>query len=107
MNFAEMLKGAAILKAPHFLILFAATAHGLFGLEKGDCSKPLPSRENMLSEPVTNVSNLLKLATIIESEDQPEEYQDFWKASSSTTHRIASREIRFGLFCNALKPKIM
>ena len=84
-HLAVPLKATPILSAPHFLMLFAALAHALLGI---------------LS--ISATENLQELAAIIDSDTPPPTIPEFWTASKATTHRIASRRVRFPIYYKAL-----
>jgi len=97
-----------IARGPHFLMLFAATAHALFGIPEGQMKDLMPRRDSSaLSDPIIAIENIRKLSDIIEQDEPPEEreFLDFWKASSATTQRIASRKVRFPVYYKALLPR--
>lgn len=95
-------------RAPHFLMLYAAVAHALFGIPEGRMGGFMPQRDSSALDSIPVViENVSKLSSIIEQEEPPDEkeFLDFWKASSGTTQRIASRKVRFPLYYRALIPK--
>lgn len=102
-DFAPFLVGTPLLNPPHLLMLFSALAYVLIGIPNGDMkNEELPARL-----PIGNLDqvreNLLNLGSIIASENEPSQpYTVFWKASKSSTHRIASRRVRFPEFIKAL-----
>jgi hypothetical protein len=105
-EFADYLKDTSILSPPHFLMLFAAVAHALFGIPRGDMINTMPEQKpEVLSNIQTARDNLLKLAAILDSELPPDDYSAFWAASRSSTQRIASREVRFPVYYQALLPE--
>lgn len=93
--------------APHFLMLFAAVAHALFGIPRGAIDD-MPKRD---SRAITDIpmalSNLGTLADVLEKDlDQvPERFSAFRLASAGTTQRIRSRRIRFPKLYEALLPE--
>jgi hypothetical protein len=97
------LAGSVMLQPPHFLMLFSALAAVQVGIPQGglsdsewDVAKPLLDFDSIRE-------NLLDLASIITSESIPAPPLDvFWRASNSTTHRIASRRVRFPVYVKAL-----
>jgi hypothetical protein len=101
-HLVEDLVGTILLSAPHFLMLYAALAHALLGIPKGELEE-IPNRE---AQPILQLesarSALLTLATVIEAPRPPREYGDFWRASRSSTQRISSRRIRFPVFFRAV-----
>lgn len=103
-DYAPNLINTPILSPPHLLMLFSALAYVLVGIPQGDL-KPteMPPQAPLGANPDQVMENLLTLAAIIASEDEaPEPYTDFWKASKSSTQRIASRRVRFPVFVKAL-----
>jgi len=98
----------ALARGPHFLMLFAAVAHAMFGIPNGQVGASMPKQDKKaLSDISIAIENIRKLSNIIEQDEPPEEkeFMDFWKASSGTTQRIASRKIRFPIYYRALLPK--
>jgi hypothetical protein len=102
-DFAPYIAGTALVNPPHLLMLFAALAHVLVGIPDGEMKPvPMPARGTIRNLDTAR-ENLLNLAAIIASpEEAPAPYTDFWRASKSTTHRIASRRIRFPVYVDAL-----
>ncbi len=92
-----------IVRAPHFLMLFAAIAHALHGIPEGDMGKAMPALRKR-SEINLNLAkeNISKLSAVIEGEEPEKPYKQFWLASKGTTHRIASRKERFPMIYKAL-----
>jgi hypothetical protein len=92
-------------RPPHFLMLFAAVAHGLVGIPAGDMGEQMPARDaRALSDIDTALVNLSHLESIIGQEGPERDFREFWSASSGTTHRIASRKVRFPVYYRALVP---
>jgi hypothetical protein len=109
-NLGEAISGDSPLsRSPQFLILFAATAHALFGIPQGELPT-LPSRENILTDTAGAVAKLSALNGILESDAPPteglSEFADFYAAAKSTTQRIASRRIRFDVIFDALRDDV-
>lgn len=102
---ADYLEGTIFLSAPHFLMLFAALAHARHGIPMGSIGDSFPECTNELSDLEVARENLLQLAALAESDEEPEQYADFWKASKATTHRISSRRERFKTCFRALAPR--
>lgn len=102
-NFADDLADSFLMDGPHFLMLFAAVAHGLFDIDI-DGLTGIPSSNIMLQDVDVCRDKLLQLVSIYEDNegDVPNEYREFVQASRSSTHRIASRGERFRTLCNAL-----
>jgi hypothetical protein len=111
-NFGEVL-GRSIHSAPHFLILFAAVTHALFGIPAGDIGSDMPSRDQAaLSDLGAALRNLLILAEILDLSEQearalPDHLHAFWAFSSGTTQRIRSRKPRFLIYSKALTPEAL
>ena len=108
-NLSEILS-TGLHTSPHFLMLFAAVAHALVGIPRGDLGEesPLPERNGRaLSDLSMAIQNLETLAGVLEtSEDEvPQRFAQFKMASSRTTQRIRSRSIRFQLIHQALLPE--
>ena len=103
-DFAPHLIDTPLLSPPHLLMLFSAVAHLLIGIPNGDMeSVEMPRRLPIFANLDQVRENLLTLASVIASEDEPPEpYTNFWKSSKSSTQRIASRRVRFPVFVNAL-----
>jgi hypothetical protein len=107
-NFASSLVGTPLLAPPHLLMLFAATAFVVVGIPDGDLKpEELPTKLPMATDLDTVRDNLLTLgSTILSASEPPPPLAEFWRASKATTHRIASRRIRFPFFVKALTSKI-
>lgn len=104
-DFAPHLVDTPLMNPPHLLMLFAALAHVLVGIPQGDLKDAeVPPRGNLSADLDQVRENLLTLAAIIAAADEPPApYAEFWKASKSSTQRIASRRIRFPEFVKALQ----
>lgn len=95
---------------PHFMMLFAAVAHALFGIPDGDITQAhggMPQREqSALSDLDLANSNLMVLADLfdISGEDVPERLSGFKVAIAGTTQRVRSRAVRFKTIFRALLP---
>ena len=107
-HLASGLVDTPLLSATHFLMLFSALAALLVGIP-GNANVPaVPQVKAKILENNLDRARekLLQLGSIIDSDDEPSgKYSNFWKASRSTTQRIASRKIRFPFFVQALRPK--
>lgn len=99
---APSLAGRSILQPPHLLMLFAATAHVLVGIPAGSIPD-MPERGALPDDLNLVRDNLANLADIIESVEEPQVNAAFWRASKSSTQRIASRRVRFPVFVEALQ----
>ncbi len=105
-NLAADLKDTRIISAPHFLMLFAALTHALRGIPTGEMDDDFPERQQATLSNIDIVrDNLLKLASIMDAEEEPTDFEEFWRASRSSTQRIASRRIRFPMYYVALLPR--
>ena len=104
-RFDDVLVGSAIAGSTHFLMLFAAVAHALFGIPEGNMGNVMPERDSRaLSDINIAKENLSLLNNAIESEETDTDLRQFWQASRGTTQRIASRRVRFAMFYKALLP---
>lgn len=113
-NFSEVLT-SDIVRAPHFLMLFAAVAHALFGVPDGDMNNYrndgidyMPAKDDLvLTELAAARANLGKLADVLtmDTEEVPVQFREFKSASSGTTQRVRSRRIRFPIMFKALLPE--
>jgi hypothetical protein len=103
-NLAEHLVGTPLLNPPHLLMLFSALASILVGIPAGDLKPEEPTHPKAMAKNLDRVrDNLLFLGAIIDNDAEPAEpYADFWRASRSSTQRIASRRIRFPAYAWAL-----
>lgn len=98
----EPLEGTALLRAPHFLLLYAACARVLVGIPKGSLPDGdwYPMDQSTLAGDASD--RLLVLAAALEGDGYDPELEPFVKASMSTTHRIASRAVRFPFYLEAV-----
>lgn len=111
-NLEDAILGTPLARAPHFLMLFAAVAHALHGIPKGDLQEHPQRNPDALRDVQLAVENLTLLANVISSSgfidsgDIMHEFEmhDFATASASTTHRIKSRALRFPYYYKALLP---
>ncbi|MFA5027308.1 MAG: DUF262 domain-containing protein [Candidatus Methylomirabilota bacterium] len=106
-KFAEALRETPLMRPPHFLMLFAALAHVLVGIPKGDLLQEPVSPDGALTNLEQVVDNLRVLGSLIDSGAVPSQYEAFWKASTASTQRISSRRIRFSVFLSALAPSAL
>jgi hypothetical protein len=105
-HLAEILE-TSLSGAPHFLMLFAAVGHALFGIPPGDIKDEMPPRDpQALADVDAAKANLGVLADVlIQDIDQvPDRFKAFKYASAGTTQRIKSRKPRFLLLYRALLP---
>ena len=94
-------------RAPHFLMLFAAVAHALFGIPEGGMEEDMPVQDpSALSDMDIARANLGALADILQSPDEsiPSHLFSFRLASAGSTQRIRSRKVRFPSLYSALLP---
>ena len=108
-HFPDVL-GTKLGVGPHFMMLFAAVAHALFGIPVGDMRgqyPDLPTRDSrVLSDTSAAIANLLALADIFElsGDEVPTRLASFRVAIAGTTQRIKSRSVRFLALYRALLP---
>ena len=108
-NFADVL-ATKLGSGPHFMMLFAAVAHALFGIPEGDlvgAYSPHPAREtSALTDLDFATANLMRLADIFDKsvDETPDRLKSFKVAIAGTTHRIKSRSVRFRTLYQALLP---
>lgn len=92
-------------RQPHFLMLFAAIAHGLVGIPRGQMDEQMPERsEGFYSDPAQTKENLRTIAQLVNGEVEQPSFEDFVVASNATTQRISSRRIRFPVYWKAFLP---
>jgi hypothetical protein len=103
-HLADHVENTPLMRPPHFLMLFSGVAAILIGIPRGELTAKEWHHPRAISNNLDNVrDNLLTLASVIDRETEPEEpYGEFWRASRSSTQRIASRRIRFPFFVRAL-----
>lgn len=101
-NLADDLEDSEILNPPHFLMIFAAVANSLYSIPQGALTDDEFESDQEMGELNEVRARFVELGEIIELEEEPEHFADFWRASSSSTQRIASRRIRFPYFENAI-----
>ena len=107
LNQLTVIMETGLARAPHFLMLFAAVAHAIFGIPQGDVAEDMPSKDPLaLSDLDTAKSNLGVLADILQSpsDEIPTHLYEFKLASAGSTQRIRSRRVRFSALYNALLP---
>lgn len=96
-------------RSPHFLMLFAAVAHALYGLPEGAIgAEEMPVRDGAaLSDLAIARANLGVLADVIQMDERevPERFFTFKYAAAGTTQRIRSRKPRFLTLYRALLPE--
>ena len=95
--------------SPHFLMLFAAVAHALFGIPPGDMGDNMPLQDpRALKDVEMALQNLGTLADTLDDKEPIEvleRFHDFQIASAGTTQRIKSRRVRFQMLYQALLPE--
>lgn len=103
-NLIDHIADTPLMRPPHFLMLFSAVAAYLVDIPQGELTAREWHHPKTIGKNLDNVkANLLLLGSIIDSEAEPEEpYAEFWRASRSSTQRIASRRVRFPFFVRAL-----
>ena len=108
-NFPDILN-TKLGSGPHFMMLFAAVAHALFGIPIGDMGGQypvLPTRDpSALSDAPVAIANLLALADLFElpGDEVPERFKGFKVSIAGTTQRMKSRSVRFLTLYRALLP---
>lgn len=106
-NLGEDLEGTPLLSAPHFLMLFAALAHAFVSIPPGEMGDLMPKRsQEAPSDLAIAQGNLRQLAAVIDADGPVPGFEEFYRASKSSTQRIASRRVRFPVFYRALLPKL-
>lgn len=103
-NYADVLVQSPLSNAPHFLMLYAAVAHCRHGIPQGDLDT-LPSKGKPATAEVAQAS-LFEIANVLETDEPPAGAATRFKtASTSSTQRIASRQIRFPVYVAAVQGK--
>lgn len=100
-SYRDALMQTPISSAPHFLMLFAATAHVFWGIPEGDLES-LPARGKAADSDVS-LALLSQIGEVLGSDDPPRGAVPFWSASASSTQRIASRRVRFPVYVRAIQ----
>ena len=93
--------------SPHFLMLFAAVSHALFGIPLGAMAEEMPLRDpRALEDLPVALNNLGALSDSLhkDSAEVPARFHAFQLASAGTTQRIRSRRVRFKTLYKALLP---
>ena len=109
-NLSELLY-TRLAASPHFLMLFAAVSHALYGIPKGQMGSPhpeMPDRDpDALADLVVAITNLWALADVLDAaeEDVSRRFREFRLASSKSTQRIRSRSQRFPTIYRAFLPR--
>jgi len=84
-------------RRPHFLMLFAAVAHSLYGIGAGDIGSEMP-RQKVLKSVDESSPALGRLSDVLSGDSSlalPEDLARFRAAATSSTQRISSRRVRF------------
>ena len=95
---------------PHFMMMFAAVAHALFGIPQGDMGREhneMPQRDSRALRDIGVANaNLMALADLFDMsrEEAPERLAGFKVAIAGTTQRIRGRSVRFRTMFQALLP---
>ena len=99
---APALADASILRPPHLLMLFAATAAKLVGIPPGKID--IATEIGPLAGNDAIIDNLRYLSSVIDLEGAPAEQSmiPFWQASKANAHRVASRKVRFPTYIQAV-----
>jgi hypothetical protein len=106
-NLPEVLE-TNLARTPHFLMLFAAIAHALHGIPRGDMGEDMPNQDpSALTDMPMVISNLTTLSAVLEldSDEMAGRFHPFRLASAGSTQRIRSRRVRFPFSYRALLPK--
>ncbi len=98
---APRLADRNVLKPPHLLMLFAAVAHAQYGIPQGRLEDSFARKFLRLDANLT-AQRLSELSILISSKEEPENEKEFWRASRSSTQRIASRRPRFATYFRAV-----
>lgn len=101
-NLADSLIGNPVMRAPHFLMLFAALAYVRGGIPVGDVGNLPPVPDGALQDLDIVRTNLQMLGAYIEGGNYPGAFEAFHQASASSTQRISSRKVRFPVFVSSL-----
>lgn len=103
----ETISGTKLASVPQLVVMFAAIAHRLHGIPAGDIEGEFP-QGGMGIGPIEVVrENFLALASALEDEDPPVRFARFVTRSTSSTQRIASRQVRFDSFFHALGDEVI
>lgn len=94
--------GTRLATGPQFTMLFGALAHRLRGIRQGDIEGDMPPARVGLGDQQTIESNFTTLVAALDAKEPPARFASFVNRSSSSTQRIASRQVRFQTFYHAL-----
>ena len=95
---------------PHFMMMFAAVAHALFEIPKGDMRQEHGGMPQIDPRALSDIglahSNLMTLADLFDmsADEVPQRLASFKVAIAGTTQRIRSRSVRFQTMFRALLP---
>lgn len=103
-EFGDILRGSVVGSSPHLLMLFAAVTHAKSGIPQGELQDPLPIRDKALTDLDIARTNIEVLNGVISGDISSSMWNRFAAASSSSTQRIASRNVRFPVYFSALLP---
>ena len=99
----------SVSRGPHFLMLFAAVSHALFGIPEGDFGEDMPDRDpKVLTDVDSSLANLGLLADTLQSDGEDDiapHLSAFRSAAATSTQRIRGRKVRFLTLYRALLPK--
>jgi hypothetical protein len=102
-NYSDVLIETVLSNSPHFLMLFAAASHALYGIPQGDLaatfSSARPATQSLAQD------GLFRIADVVAADDPPARALQFRNASAASTQRIASRRIRFPVYLDAIQGK--
>ena len=101
-DIGDIIKGTKLATTPQFIVLFAALAHRLRGIPSGDVDGVMPAPNTGVGDIQAVTANLMSLAAALETEQPPAKFATFVNRSTSTTQRIASRQVRFRMLYEAL-----
>ncbi len=87
---------------PQLIVIFAAVLHRLHGIEQGDVEGNLPQGGTGIGHIETVRENFTALASALSIDEPPDRFSRFVTRSTSSTQRIASRQVRFDFFFRAL-----
>lgn len=111
-HLSESLSGP-LSRAPHFMMVFAAAAHVLFGIGKHPVDW-LPKLDTLPKRPPKPKNRdqwervrdkLLDISSLIEQSEAPDdpELEAFWRASRGATVNLKSRGARIGRYLDAFR----
>jgi hypothetical protein len=101
----DVLLGTPLSRSPQFLMLFAAVAHARRGIPAGQIGDGMPPHDPQALAVLDRTRiKLAELGSLLEQDEPPTDSSlaPFWRASSQSTQRIATRRVRFLTYWNAL-----